>query len=49
MRNLGFDNYKFFWYGSGIFNFIGILYRGLLVVFIGISIIGYLFGEVRYN
>lgn len=49
MRNLGLDNHKLLWHGSGTSNFISILHRGLLVAPTGIPITGHLFGEVRYN
>lgn len=49
MRNLGLDNHKLLWHGSGTSNFISILHRGLLVAPTGILITGHLFGEVRYN
>lgn len=49
MRNLGFDNHKLLWHGSGTSNFIGILHRGLLVAPTGIPITGHLFGEGIYS
>lgn len=49
MRNLGLDNHKLLWHGSGTSNFISILHRGLLVAPTGILITGHLFGEGIYS